>query len=219
MSDPGAPAVLTQDEVVAYWDGRHRQHGCLRSGGHIGYDEATNEILYAVRLGRLLELIGFATSQTEPLDVLDAGCGTGYFARGLARCGHRVDAIDASEHAIASCREAGGGPRYAVSTLAGWTNPYPYDAVFAVDVLFHVTADEVWRASVRNLASLVRLGGRLLVTDWNVTGRRVFSNYQLARSADAYVAVTAACGLAYLGFHRDGFRDSPVGFHLFGRTG
>jgi 2-polyprenyl-3-methyl-5-hydroxy-6-metoxy-1,4-benzoquinol methylase len=219
MQRPANPVFLTHDEVVTYWDGRHREHGGLRSGGHIGYDEPTNENFYAVRLGQLLEQIGPATSQSEPLDVLEAGCGLGYFARGVARCGHRVDAIDSSEHAIMTCRTAGGGPRYAVSTLAGWTSPYPYDVVYAVDVLFHVTDDEEWRASVRNLASLVRLGGRLLLTDWNVTEERVFSNYQLARTVDAYVALTAATGLSYLGFRPYGFRGSPVGFHLFYRTG
>jgi 2-polyprenyl-3-methyl-5-hydroxy-6-metoxy-1,4-benzoquinol methylase len=219
-SAPAAPpAFLTQDEVVDYWDTRHRDHGGLRSGGHISYDEATNQILYAVRLGRLLELMGFAASQSEPLDVLDAGCGTGFFARGVAACGHRVDAIDASGHAITSCREAGGGPRYAVSTLAGWASPYPYDVVYSIDVLFHVTSDDEWRASVRNLASLVRLGGRLLVTDWNVTERRAFSRYQLARPVSMYVDLGADCGLSYLGFRPDGFRDSPVGFHIFVRTG
>ena len=57
-SGPGPSRLLPPDDALRYWDDRHRSHGELQSGGHIGLSEAANEIFYRVRLGKLLELIG-----------------------------------------------------------------------------------------------------------------------------------------------------------------
>ncbi|MFP5333967.1 MAG: class I SAM-dependent methyltransferase [Actinomycetes bacterium] len=211
--------ILSSQEAISYWDQRHRSAGELQSGGHISYDDATNEILYQVRLGRLLELLGCASAPTYPVDVLDAGCGKGWFARALVRCGYRVEGFDASPAAIEHCIELGGGARYAVSTLSAWTSVHGYDAVYALDVLFHVTEDDEWARSVRNLASCVRLGGRLLLSDWNLPERRVLAGHQVARPASAYRSLLAPMGVRYDRFVPDGFRDNGVGFHVLARVG
>ncbi|WP_172860754.1 class I SAM-dependent methyltransferase [Jiangella alkaliphila] len=125
----------------------------------VGIDAGANEIFYAMRLGRLLDLVGDVSESRAPLRVLDAGCGKGWFARAMARFGHRVDGIDISQAAIEECRaQAADQDEYAVSALADWHPPYMYDVVYSVDVLFHVMDDDAWADSVRNLASLVRLG-------------------------------------------------------------
>ena len=92
-----AARPLSRDEVIRYWDDRHRSLGALRSGGHLGLSEAANESFYRIRLGKLLELIGNLNAPNEPMFVLDAGCGQGRFSRELAACGFCVDGIDASE--------------------------------------------------------------------------------------------------------------------------
>ena len=101
-------SLLNSQEAAAYWDARHVNDDELRSGGHRGLDYASNEIFYALRLGRLLEIIGDHTSTTEPLFVLDAGCGKGWFTRALTRFGHWVEGIDASPEAIKYGTEQGG---------------------------------------------------------------------------------------------------------------
>ncbi|GGS94019.1 class I SAM-dependent methyltransferase [Streptomyces chromofuscus] len=201
-----------------YWDTRHREHDDLASGGHIGLDRAGNEIFYALRLGTLLPLIGDLTDPSAPLFVLDAGCGKGHFARALARCGHRVDAFDASEEAVAHARARGGGPRYAVACLDEWAVPWPYDVVLCVDVLFHVLDDAEWAAGLRNLASLVRITGRLIVTDENTGARRPRGDYILHRPAAEYAALLEPLGLRHTLFAPYRFRENEVGFHVFTRT-
>ncbi|MFD0395351.1 class I SAM-dependent methyltransferase [Streptomyces nogalater] len=131
-----------------------------RGRRHPDLDRAGNELFYALRLGTLLAVIGDLHSPAAPLYVLDAGCGHGYFARALHRCGHRVDAIDAGEETIERARAADDGPRYARARLDEWRSPWPYDVVLCVDVLFHLRDDTEWAAALRNLASLVRLTGR-----------------------------------------------------------
>jgi SAM-dependent methyltransferase len=205
------------DGTPGYWDARHRDQDELASGGHIGLDRAGNELFYALRLGGLLGAVGDLSSATAPLFVLDAGCGKGYFARALARCGHRVDAFDASEEALDRARAAGGGPRYARARLDEWRSPWPYDIVLCVDVLFHLLDDTEWAAALRNLASLVRLTGRLIVTDEDTAVPRARGDYILHRPTAAYRSALEPLGLRHTEFRPYGFREIEVGFHVFTR--
>ncbi|MYW17082.1 methyltransferase domain-containing protein [Streptomyces sp. SID486] len=218
---PGAPdgdeAPGPGDDTPDYWDVRHRDQDELASGGHIGLDRAGNELFYALRLGNLLGAVGDLSSATAPLFVLDAGCGKGYFARALARCGHRVDAFDASEEALDRARAAGGGPRYTRARLEEWRSPWPYDIVLCVDVLFHLLDDTEWAAALRNLASLVRLTGRLIVTDEDTAVPRARGDYILHRPTAAYRSVLEPLGLRHTEFRPYGFREIEVGFHVFTR--
>jgi SAM-dependent methyltransferase len=210
--------LLSPDENALYWDTRHRREGDLRSGGDISYDEATNRMFYTLRLAMLLDIIGHRSDPVAPLFMLDAGCGKGWFSRELAGFGHQVDGIDGSEAAIELCRERGGGPVFHRSTLSAWRSPWLYDVVASVDVLFHILDDDEWTRTVQNLASLVRLGGRLIVADWGADGERVYGNYQVVRGRQRYLPLARRCGMRFDGWRPYGFRNSPIGFYVFART-
>ena len=210
-----AARPLSRDEVIRYWDDRHRSLGALRSGGHLGLSEAANESFYRIRLGKLLELIGNLNAPNEPMFVLDAGCGQGRFSRELAACGFCVDGIDASRAAIEASRTAGGA-RFEVSTLAGWRSPTLYDVVMSIDVLFHILDEDDWASSVRNLASLTRLGGQLIVTDENRDDPRPAGNYIVHRPRAAYADVLGD-GFRFVAFTPYDFRENAVGFLQFVR--
>lgn len=199
--------------------------------GHVALDDASGEAYDARRLGALLEIVGDGSNVTDPLFLLDAGCGKGYLARALARCGHRVDAIDASRAVVHRCRAyaetggtaagaapaAGGGPRFFVSTLSRWRSAYLYDVAYAIDVLFHILDDDEWAASLANVASLVRLAGTLVVTDeWRRTKARR-GDHVVHRGHREYERVLAHRGFAFRDFRPYRFRDSQVGFHTYTR--
>ncbi|MQA83985.1 MAG: methyltransferase domain-containing protein [Streptosporangiales bacterium] len=215
-----AEPLMTAAEAAAYWDTRHRRQDELRSGGHIGLDRAGNEMFYARRLGTLLEIIGDGANPADPLFLLDAGCGKGSFAHALARCGHRVDAIDASPSAISSCRRRAEetGPRFFVSSLSAWRSPFLYDVVYSIDVLFHILDDAEWEASLTNLASLVRLAGTLVVTDEGELSRTQRGTYILHRAREEYCRAVERRGLVLREFRPYGFRENRVGFYVFTRT-
>lgn len=212
------PIQVTERTPGEYWDARHADHDELASGGNTDLDRPGNELFYAQRLGSLLSLVGDLSSPTAPLFALDAGCGKGYFARALARCGHRVDAFDISPYAIDHAGAEGGGPRYAVAALDEWRSPWPYDIVVCVDVLFHVPDDEEWAAGLRNLASLVRVAGRLIVTDEDTAHRTTRGARIAHRPTAAYRAELEPLGLRHTLFRPYGFRENRVGFHVFART-
>ena len=216
---PTEPSVLGSADARSYWNQRHAAGDDLRSGGSLSYDRATNAMLYAVRTARLVEAIGTDCDALLPLRVLDAGCGKGHFSRRLTEFGHHVDGIDTSEHAVGECRRlAVGTDTYAVSSLRSWRPPYLYDVVICVDVLFHIMQDEEWEASLRNLASLVRLGGRLVVADHETEQDRVWSDYQKTRAPSRYRAVLKDCGLRMDRFIPNDFKADKVGVHVATRV-
>lgn len=208
------PDLLSSSGAVSYWNDRHRAGTELRSGGDMTYDDAGNEAFYAVRLGRILDVLGHQSSVVAPLYVLDAGCGKGYFSRALDRIGHRVDGIDASREAIEHCRRAGGGSRYILSRLGEWSTNELYDAVISIDVLFHVLDEDDWKASVANLAALTRLGGAVILSDWDDPERdQQFGTYMLARARRRYEEMYDHHGIRYDGFVPYRFRANPIGLH------
>jgi 2-polyprenyl-3-methyl-5-hydroxy-6-metoxy-1,4-benzoquinol methylase len=211
--------LLSSEEAAEYWNTRHQREGDLRSGGDMSFDEATNRMFYARRLGILLEVIGHQSSPTAPLFLLDAGCGKGWFSRELYRFGHRVDGIDASPSAIAYCQGRGGGPRFFESSLSAWRSPWLYDVVASIDVVFHILDHAEWDRSIRNLASLVRMRGRLVVADWFEDGDHAYTNYQLVRGRDRYLPLMEECGMQFDSWRPYNFRRSRIGFYVFIRTG
>lgn len=206
-------------EARAYWDHRHGAEDDLRSGGNTGMTHAGNELFYALRVARLIEVTEYVSAPTAPLRVLDAGCGKGYFSRALASFGHEVDGIDTSERAIAEClRLADERQSFAVSALVDWCPPRLYDVVVCVDVLFHILDDEEWEASVRNLGRLVRMGGRLVLADHPADEDRVWRRHQKTRARSRYEALLADLGLGYLRFVPNGLPGIDVGCHVAARV-
>jgi 2-polyprenyl-3-methyl-5-hydroxy-6-metoxy-1,4-benzoquinol methylase len=209
--------VLRTDEALEYWDRRHEREGWLRSGGDIGLSAELNEMFYVIRLAKLISLIGPRTSPSVPLFTLDGGCGKGYFSEALQRCGHRVTGIDASAHAIEHCRRTGNA-RYEQSSLHSFSSPWLYDVVYAVDVLFHILDDDVWKRSLVNLASLVRLSGLLIVTDVPGDSVETKGNYIVHRPRAAYLDTLSSLGFRLRSVVPYQFLGNDIGFYCFVRA-
>lgn len=121
-----------------------------------------------------------------PLDVLDAGCGTGAmlaWLRGLSG-GRPVHGIDLSEDAVEHCRRRGEGQARLGSVL---DLPYPdgsFDLVHSGDVLQHLPTSEGPARALAEFRRVLRPGGLLYVR------------------ANARPGAAGACGESYQRFDR-----------------
>jgi 2-polyprenyl-3-methyl-5-hydroxy-6-metoxy-1,4-benzoquinol methylase len=153
------------EDPAAYWEQRHQRFGQELGGvGTLGLEESANERDYETKWEHITS--AFATVGIAGVDVLDAGCGNGWFTAHLRDTGFHPQAVDFSPTAVDLAREhVGPGVRIDVGELDGYQAGRRFPLVVCIDVLFHVTDDEKWRASVANLASHVEPGGHLVVQD------------------------------------------------------
>lgn len=216
-----APDLL--EDPRSFWDSRHRTFEDLAAGGDKGLSEGENYEFYVVRLGRLIELLRRHLEVERPFRLLDAGCGRGYFTDGLSRAGHDVVGIDFSEHAIAEARSHCRG-RFEVGELhrigphgALHETGTAFDAVFSIDVLFHIVDDALWSETLRQLASAVRTLGVLILTDAYRAERFQLSDYIVHRSADEYRVELRKHGFGLVEVLPYAFGSNPNRFAVFRR--
>jgi len=109
--------------------------------------------------------------------ILDAGCGTGRYARELARRGFQVLGVDRSPELIAQARAGGGEPRglrFAVADLATWSPPRLFDGILCRGVLNDVLDDAARDAILGGFARALCPGGVLVLDarDWEPSAAR-----------------------------------------------
>ena len=208
--------LLTQEKAIEYWEARHRESNILKAGGDRGLSDAANKLFYALRAGRLLELIARRFNPLSPLLILDAGCGRGLFSDLLSRGGHIVTGIDSSKTAIEYCIDNCSG-EYFCSEIRNFRPRSLFDVVYSIDVMFHILDDRVWEDSLANLCSTVITGGLLIITDTHLKERWIKGDYIVHRPSDDYLGVTQQVGLSFKDFHPYNFGGNPIGFYVFER--
>ena len=130
--------------------------------------------------------------------VLDVGCGTGAFARRLARVVQHVDALDRDLAVLAQARRLSvdvPNVRFVEADFMTWQPEGAYDAVSMVAVLHHLP----FRAALIRAAGLLGSGGVLVVL-----------GLDRSPSFSHYVATGAAATLISA-WYRMFYRSAPVG--------
>jgi ubiquinone/menaquinone biosynthesis C-methylase UbiE len=131
--------------------------------------------------------------RTEGLDVLDIGCGPGECVAGEIEDfgANHVTAIDFDPKMVqrASGRLAEYGNR--VTVVEGDVTNIPYedgafDAVFNFAVLHHVPD---WKAGLREIARVLRVGGRLFSQDHDVANHDWLSRHLFEHPPDRFTNI------------------------------
>lgn len=133
------------------------------------YDQFTEDVDYAFRVGRILEL--FEKYDKKPTLLLDLACGTGNFSFPLAQKGVDVIGVDCSEGMLAAAMAK--LPEGATNPL--FLNQYAEElelygtvdgAICMLDSLNHITEYENFKKAVENV-SLFLEKDRLFIFDMN----------------------------------------------------
>jgi ubiquinone/menaquinone biosynthesis C-methylase UbiE len=113
---------------------------------------------------RILDLV---IPEGDPLDALDAGCGTGFLCLELAARGHRVSGIDFAPAMLAEARRKAAAQHLPVRFEEGDAEqlPFPprsFDLVISRHVLWTLPHPE---AAIDEWIRVMRPGGRLAIVD------------------------------------------------------
>lgn len=162
--EPAAAAEHARE----FWDKRY-QNFSLAESGWMGAGERYNSYLYKCKsqaLMRALAQIGL--NQNSPLNVLDAGCGQGFFADFWQKnFGHAsYTGVDISEKLIVHLRTKFPDSEFFAGDLALWRHPQgkKFDVIHSFEVLHLILSDEAVESAVCNLSDQLKPGGHLLIT-------------------------------------------------------
>ncbi len=183
-----------------FWERRLAGQFDLRGTGEPGLSLAYNLACYRLRsevLARALRDYGFDPRGKQ---VLDVGCGTGFFTAYYLERGARVTGIDIAPISIETLRARHPEARFVLADVGEQRLAGRYDLVNAFDVLYHITDDARWETAVAHLAAAVEPGGLLLVSD-AFSDLEGLAEHNRMRPLPRYRALLNAAGLQLAGLH------------------
>lgn len=196
MSEPPLPSF----DPRQYWEERLRRDCDLAGVGYRRLGRFYNAWMYRVRARVFARVVRSLPVDWRHARVLDVGSGTGFYVEQWHRLGvPRVTGVDLTDAAVEALRRGFpedhfeqldiGQPLASGCSLLAT----PFDAVSAMDVLFHVVDDAAYAQAFRNLATLLAPGGWLLWSDNFVHHGTERVPHQVSRSlAESTGAVEAA---------------------------
>src|SRR5712675_2380466 len=170
-----------KQQVAAHW-GRRAAH----------FDEDFgHSIRTAAERAAWDRIFGLVLARRSALDVLDAGCGTGFRSLELARRGHRVTGIDFAPQMLAEARKKAAAQGVAVRFEEGDAEQLPFaegsfDLVMTRHVLWTLPHPE---QAIDEWIRVLRPGGRLAVMDSQFDPSVLERSPQNARSSTEYAGI------------------------------
>lgn len=188
--------IQTPFDPGQYWQARLERDYSLAGVGWLGLSEPFNRWMYAVRRSVFRRAV---RGLFDPRDarVLDVGCGTGFYVELWKELGVR-DITGCDLTAVAVERLRASFPEARFEQLDISASPEldgPYDAVSAMDVLYHIVDDERYAKALRNLGDLVVPGGHLVLTENLLHGEALRTSHQVSRSLDDIARLLEDAGL------------------------
>jgi len=173
-----------------YWEARLREHYSLAGVGYLRLGRRYNAWMYRVRgevFDGTLQHIGkreegggkkghssllpppSSLAWWKGRNVLDVGSGTGFYVDRWLKAGANVTGLDLTDVAVEELGRSFPGARFVRADIGGSggisLEPGSFDAVSAMDVLFHIVDDAAYARAFANIASVLKSGGWLLWSD------------------------------------------------------
>lgn len=191
------PNSATDFEPERYWSERLGETYSLAGVGWLGLGESFNRWMYAVRR-RVFRRTIRGRLDLESARVLDVGSGTGFYVALWRELGAAdITGSDLTSVAVERLRTRFPDAHFEQLDISEDAIQLdgPYDAISAMDVLFHVVDDDGYARALRNLAMLLAPDGRLVFTENLLHGETQRADYQTSRSLENVEALLRDAGL------------------------
>ena len=191
--------MSSEYEPKEYWEKRLSSHDGLRATGHISFSENYNAWLYRAKRRALERALKNVPLRNK--NVLDVGCGNGYFVNWYIKQGANVDGVDIVEPGIEALRRRYRGDFRVLDISAPQVDPVgEYEIVNVWDVLYHIVDDVGFDRALRFVAGNLRAGGLLLVTDrLGAPADSRIAEHVRMRCLETYQAVLQRLGFEFVG--------------------
>lgn len=170
----------------SFWDQRLQRDYTLKGVGFRRLGLEYNRWMYAVRRDVFMETVRSTGLDIGRSDILDVGSGTGFYVDLWAELGaSSVSGVDISETAVARLRDRHPQMTFSRADVGDEISPLPsssYDAVSAMDVLFHIVDDRRFRNAIGNIHGALKPGGLFVWSDYFLHGREWRIQHQACRS-------------------------------------
>ena len=177
-----------------FWDRRLSEQFDLRGTGETGLSLAYNQACYDLRRRVLDRALSEAGMEPRGREVLDVGCGTGFFTAYYLARGAQLTGVDIAPTSVERLSARHPQARFMLGDVSETRFDRRYDIVNAFDVLYHITDDARWEAAMRHLADAVARGGLLLLTD-TFAGSAGHASHNVMRPLARYAALLGGAGL------------------------
>lgn len=162
--DPASAATHARE----FWAKRYQSFS-LSESGWMGAGERYNGYLYQCKRQALLKALArIPVGASAAIDVLDAGCGQGFFAGVWAReyPNANYTGVDICEKVVAHLRATTLRQEFFAGDLATWRHPQQakFDLIHSFEVLHLLLNDAAVESAVCNLSAQLKPGGHLLLT-------------------------------------------------------
>ena len=191
--------MTDQYNPKAYWENRLRNDFSARGVGHIGFSDAYNRWLYRRKRSCIEAALRGVSLRGK--DVLDVGCGTGFFVEWYLAKGARIYGIDLTDVSIQRLQQKFDG-KFKVQDVSDPTfDPFgkKFDVVNIWDVFYHIVDDAKFEAALQNVKNCLKDGGLLLFTDFlGGTSDVLFADHVKGRSFETYSKILKSKGFRFI---------------------
>ena len=174
-------ADFVKEQVAAHW-------GRRAPGFDDGFGHSIRTLAERAAWDRIFDLV---LTGSQPLDALDAGCGTGFLSFELAARGHRVTGVDFAPAMLAQARRKAAERTVSVRFEEADAEqlpfpPHSFDLAISRHVLWTLPHPV---AAIDEWIRVLRPGGRLVVVDGQFNPGFLVEPSQNARSSAEYAAI------------------------------
>lgn len=171
-----------------YWSERLAGDFSLDGVGWQGLGEGYNRWMYAVRRRLFMRTVRSHLRDIDRATILDVGSGTGFYVDTWHQLGaHRLTGSDLTAVAVEQLGDRFPGDHFVQLDITARDIPDDlggFDAISAIDVLFHIVDDDRYRQAIENLSALLHPTGVLILSENFLHGQTVRTEHQASRSRD-----------------------------------